>query len=267
MRTVTGLVIALLTATIVALNMGPVDLKKSTVKQVEPQIVEEPLTSSPGVKSFSPGDKLVYIYGVIDEDSAVYATEQLLELGVDSKPITILINSPGGSVIAGASIISAIQAARGPVNTVCVQICASMAAMIHQYGTNRLMLDRSIIMFHPASGGADGEVDKVASRINLYKEVISEMEQNVATRSRMTYSEYKFKSGTELWLTAKSAYSAHVADSIVVIRGASAGKLFPQPRGIFGKVNTPPFTVPTNTINKDLYWISSEAVNLFGRSK
>jgi ATP-dependent Clp protease, protease subunit len=206
----------------------------------------------------------VYIYGVIDENSAPVAAKQILELGKDSRPINILINSPGGSVLDGAAIISAMQAARGPVNTVCVEICASMAAMIHSYGTHRLMIDRSFVMFHPATGGVEGEVDKMYSRLGSLKDYIGDLELNAATRAGMSYQEYKFKSGVEMWLSAKNAIATHYADDIVFVRGEGADKLFVNPEAM-KYINTKlPFQ---NVPNGKFYWISTEAYNmLYGQS-
>ena len=101
----------------------------------------------------------------------MYNCSSILTLGSSPEPMYVFIDSPGGSVLSGAQIISAIQAAKGPVNTLCVGICASMAAMIHQFGTNRLVLDRSFLMFHPASGGAEGEVDKMYSRLTTIRQL------------------------------------------------------------------------------------------------
>lgn len=220
------------------------------------------------VKSYDLNDRVVYILGIIDESNSSSIAAEILRMSNDPKPITIVINSPGGSVLDGAQIISAIEGARGPVNTLCIELCASMAAMIHQYGTNRLMLDRSIIMFHPASGGAQGEVDKMASRINTIKDYIGEMEQNVAKRSKMTYNEYKFKSGTELWLSAKDAYKSNVSDSTVVIRGSQIYKVYRQMPGLFGKTTAPlPFSIQGDqvvSLNGKFYWVSVPAVRMLG---
>lgn len=213
------------------------------------------------------GDRQVFVYGVIDETNSPQIAQQILALGKDPKPMTIVINSPGGSVIDGAEIISAMEAAKGPVNTLCVQICASMAAMIHQYGTNRLMLDRSLVMFHPATGGVQGEVDKMYSRLGALKDFIGEMEQNVARRSKMNYDDYKNKSGIELWLSAKNAAKANVADSVVYVRGSSASKLF-QNLGTMRNNSLSkriPFVLIGNTVTSTdgkFYWVSAEAYRM-----
>jgi ATP-dependent Clp protease protease subunit len=172
--------------------------------------------------------RIVYLFGEINEQSGPEAVHDILKLGDSTKPMYILINSPGGSVLSGASIISAMEAAKGPVVTVCVQLCASMAAMIHQYGTSRTMLNRAFLMFHPATGGVEGEVDKSFSRLGTIKRYIGKMEENAASRSHMDYKEYKYRSGIEMWLDSEDALETKFADKIVYVRGSNTDKLFHQ---------------------------------------
>lgn len=175
-----------------------------------------------------PGNRFVYVTGVIGEANSTEIAKQILLLGRTSEPITLIINSPGGSVLDGAQIISAMEAARGPVNTLCVSLCASMAAMIHQYGTHRLMINRSILMFHPAAGGMEGTLEQQNSRLTLFKSFIGKMEQNVAKRAGVSFAEYKLRSNVELWLDAEDSLAQHYADQIVFVRGADANKIYPN---------------------------------------
>ena len=55
---------------------------------------------------------------------------------------------------------------------------------------------------------------------------IGKMEMNAATRSKISYEEYKRLSGVELWLDAEDAYNSHFADKVVFIRGSDSNKLF-----------------------------------------
>lgn len=191
-------------------------------------------------------NRQVFISGVIDETNSPALTKELLELGKTAEPITIVINSPGGSVFDGAAIISAIEAAKGPVNTLCVQLCASMAAMIHSYGTQRLMLNRSVLMFHPASGGVQGTVDQMHSRLALITSFMTKMEQNVSSRSHTTLEKYKARSRVELWLDAEDSVQQGFADQIVFVRGKDAAKLFQDSGEIRNKQQLPTITPNTN---------------------
>lgn len=132
-----------------------------------------------------------------------------------SKPITILLNSPGGSVIAGARLISAMQASKAKVNTVCLSMCASMAFMIHQYGSERLALDRAILMSHPASVGYSGDVDRIMSFIGTIQRYTNKLEAEVSKRIGISFDEYKKKSSVEYWVDSEDALRDNVVDGLV----------------------------------------------------
>lgn len=265
-------VLSLIVAGLVTLGVTVESIRTPTLPKLAEKTIEA--TTSTTVTNKVPSKELklrelnlssgreVYVMGVIEENASEVA-KRILTLGKSSEPITIIINSPGGSVIDGAEIISAMEAAKGPVNTVCVELCASMAAMIHQYGTNRLMVNRSIIMFHPASGGADGEIDKMYSRLSVLKRYVGKMELNVAKRAHISYDQYKFLSGVELWLDAEDAVSNGFADQIVFVRGSDSSKLYPTlvPEDLKTNTSVPkvspvnPITLPVfSPLNPKLYW-------------
>lgn len=151
--------------------------------------------------------------------SGVQAAMQLTELSNVSKaPIYILIDSPGGSIISGASLISAIQASPAPVYTICFRMCASMAAMIHQYGSRRYVLDRSLIMFHPASAATRGSLEEMHSFVRSILKYVSKIELEVAQRIGWSYKSYKQYTRDELWIDSDEAKLYNVADQIVFIR-------------------------------------------------
>jgi ATP-dependent protease ClpP protease subunit len=125
--------------------------------------------------------------------NAILAADHIHKLNMESttEPIFVVLQSPGGSVFAGNVLVSAIQASQAPVYTICNILCASMAAIIHQYGHKRFQIDRSVLMFHPASGGAQGEVDKMFSRLTAIKRVIDKMNYEIARRANLTTDQFK----------------------------------------------------------------------------
>jgi ATP-dependent Clp protease protease subunit len=134
-----------------------------------------------------------------------------------SEPIYLLIDSPGGSVITGARLISAMQASRSKVVTVCLSLCASMGFMIHQYGTERYALDRAILMSHPATVGYEGDVDRIASFIGTIQRFTNKMEAEIAKRMGLTFEQYKQKIQNEYWVDSEDALADKVIDGLVYI--------------------------------------------------
>lgn len=82
------------------------------------------------------------------------------QLGARSKqPIFILLNSPGGSVSAGSSVIDAIEAVQSKgvvVKCFSGSLAASMAFNIMAYCNERFALARTKLMFHPMSLSVQG---------------------------------------------------------------------------------------------------------------
>src|ERR1043165_8812098 len=77
-------------------------------------------------------ERIVFLGTGIDDAVANLIVAQLLYLNsVDSKqPISLYINSPGGSVYAGLAIYDAMQMISAPVSTVAVGVPASMGRAI-----------------------------------------------------------------------------------------------------------------------------------------
>ena len=132
-----------------------------------------------------------------------------------NNPVYLLIDSPGGSVITGGAIISAMEASPVPVHTVCLQLCASMGAMIHQYGAKRYSVNRSLLMFHDASGGFQGPFQQVMSRMNMINRYVNKMFANVAKRTGQSYKDFMVKIGPEIWIDGEDAVAQHYSDSLV----------------------------------------------------
>lgn len=129
----------------------------------------------------------------------------------------IVIDSPGGSVVDGADLISYMRSSNLQIDTVCVAICASMAAQIHQAGRNRLMAEKSILMFHPASGGTQGTLEQMLNQLTMFKKYVDRLDAEVAARSKISYAEFKSLLANELWLEAADALNMGFADKIAYV--------------------------------------------------
>src|SRR5437870_468666 len=77
-------------------------------------------------------DRIIFLQGVIDDNSANLIVAQMLFLQFDDPKadIHLYINSPGGSVTAGLSVYDTMQYVTCDVATYCIGQAASMGAVL-----------------------------------------------------------------------------------------------------------------------------------------
>lgn len=110
-------------------------------------------------------DRIIFLTGEINDQTANLVIAQLIYLeGKDpDKDITLYINSPGGSVVAGMAIYDTMNYIRCDVCTVCIGMAASMAAILLSSGTKgkRFALSNSEVMIHQPLGGFQGQASDI----------------------------------------------------------------------------------------------------------
>ena len=123
-------------------------------------------------------DRIIFLSGEItDEVSNVVVGELLFLNSQSDDDIYLYINSPGGSVTAGMAVC-----------TICVGMCASMAAFLLSSGTKgkRMCLPNGEVMIHQPLGGAQGQATEIqiaAERIiKLKKKLNMELANNTGQK-------------------------------------------------------------------------------------
>jgi len=110
-------------------------------------------------------ERIIYLAGGIDDESANIAIMELLWLNADKpdEPINLYINSIGGNVYGGLAIKDAMYSLKCKVNTVGVGFCASMGAYLLSSGTGiRKATKNTRIMIHSVSSGIGGTIHDMA---------------------------------------------------------------------------------------------------------
>lgn len=106
-------------------------------------------------------DRIIFLTGPIDEDSAASVCAQLLflESASKTKDIFMYIQSPGGYVHSGLAIYDTMQYVKPDVATVCIGMAASAGSLLLMAGAKgkRIALPNSKIMIHQPSGGFRGQ--------------------------------------------------------------------------------------------------------------
>lgn len=167
------------------------------------------------------GTRILYLNGGITEDMAFLFNLNMLQLeSEDSREdITVYINSPGGSVSAGLSMIDTMDIVSCDVKTVCIGIAASMAAWILMCGTKgkRFALPHSNMMLHQPLGGMGGIIQ--ASDIKLMSDEMmrtkAELFAMVTERTGQPLKEVERDCDRDFYLSAPRAIEYGLIDGIL----------------------------------------------------
>ncbi|KAI8655189.1 ATP-dependent Clp protease proteolytic subunit [Fusarium keratoplasticum] len=126
-------------------------------------------------------ERIICLNGEINDYMSASIVSQLLWLESDTpdKPITMYINSPGGSVTSGMAIYDTMSYIKSPVSTVCVGGAASMAAILLAGGEagKRFSLPHSSIMIHQPLGGTRGQASDILIYANQIQKIREQSNQ------------------------------------------------------------------------------------------
>jgi ATP-dependent Clp endopeptidase proteolytic subunit ClpP len=137
---------------------------------------------------------------------------ELLQLdSLGKKRIQVWINSPGGSVSDGYAIYNAILKSNTPVDTYCVGMAASIAAVIFQAGRKRIMADYGILMYHNPfiAGGSITPSEK--KMLDVMRESIITM---ICTRCGMDEKEMGYIMDRTTFIDAPESKEKNLCDEI-----------------------------------------------------
>lgn len=129
-------------------------------------------------------------------------------------PITVRINSPGGSVFDGLAMYNAIRNHKGGTTVVVDALAASAASYVAMAGQSVVMAERSMLMIHNGWGlFAGNQFDLTDSRA-LLRKIDSEMAAIYAGKTGKPADAIAAMMKAETWMTAAEAVESGFADSV-----------------------------------------------------
>ena len=133
--------------------------------------------------------------------------------------IEITINSPGGDTIAGFALIDFITDLRSKghaVTTSALGMAASMAGVILQAGTNRVMGKNAFLLLHEGSMGASGDFGSVEDRVKFMKLLHEHILDLFADRATVTKAFIRKNwLRTDWWIGADTALKHGFIDKVL----------------------------------------------------
>lgn len=163
-------------------------------------------------------ERIIFVTGEIEDHMANLIVAQLLFLEAEDpkKDIFLYINSPGGSVTAGLSIIDTMHHIKPDVATVCVGLAASMGSLILSQGQKgkRAILPNAEVMIHQPSGGAYGQasdIDITAKHILKTRDRLNKM---LAKATGQKLQQIEKDVDRDLFMDADEAKAYGIVDTI-----------------------------------------------------
>lgn len=199
------------------------DKFKSSVKNamISPNIIEERTGNPLQIDVFSKlyTNRILFLGTEIDSDVANIINSQLLHLQMEDKhkPITIYINTPGGSVYDGLSIYDTMNSIECPVYTTCVGLAASMGSVLLAAGEkgHRMALPHSRVMLHQPLSGVRGSAADIAIVNEEIQKLKKELFEILSDCSNKSYAEIEKLADRDCWLTSMEAKQLGLIDEII----------------------------------------------------
>jgi ATP-dependent Clp protease protease subunit len=164
-------------------------------------------------------DRIIFLQGKIDDDSANLIVAQMLFLQFDDPKadIHLYINSPGGSVTAGLSIYDTMHYVTCDVATYCIGMCASMASLLLAAGTRgkRNVLPHAEVMIHQVLGGVGGPVTDIEIRTKHMLRTKKTMNQLLARLTGQPLERVERDTDRDNYLSAREALEYGLVDSVL----------------------------------------------------
>lgn len=172
-------------------------------------------------------DRIIFLGSPIDDDVANAIVAQLIFLQSEDKdkPISLYINSPGGSVTAGLAIYDTMQQLSCEVGTYCIGQAASMAAVLLAAGSpgKRNALKHARIMIHQPWGGAQGQASDISIQAQEILRLRDSLNGILAAHTKKEIQVIAKDTDRDFFMSSDQAKEYGIIDN-VPSRGPRAGK-------------------------------------------
>lgn len=162
--------------------------------------------------------RTVHLGGPVSDSSVRTLVENFRVLGeIDAeKPITIIINSPGGSVFAGFNLYNAMMSAPTPFTTICDGMAASMAAVILAVGDHRIANDGCVFLIHEMGGGGPGgQTTDMLKTADWFMTIENVLTQILSENSGLSWADVRRVWEYETFFNADETLALGFVDEVV----------------------------------------------------
>ena len=166
-------------------------------------------------------DRIVLLCGEIDDNTSNIIIGELLYLdSLNHNDISLYINSPGGSVTAGMAIYDTMNFIKSDVSTICIGMCASMAAFLLSSGEKgkRYALSNSEVMIHQPLGGANGQATDIQIAAEHILKVKEKLNKILASNTNKDIKIIEKDTDRDNYMSSIDALNYGIIDNTLAIK-------------------------------------------------
>jgi ATP-dependent Clp protease protease subunit len=201
-----------------SLNMH--HFNKNIENSLTPYILEERQLNVTVMDVFSRlmMERIIWVAGVVNDQMSTIVQAQLMFLdSIDYNDITMHIDSPGGSVKSGLSMVDVMDYIKSDIRTINTGMAASMGSVLLGAGTKgkRGSLRFSRTMLHQSSGGFSGNIQDAEIDMIEWKKLNTILFDLLGDYCGKTGEQVKQDATRDLWLSSEDALNYGIIDEIV----------------------------------------------------
>jgi ATP-dependent Clp protease protease subunit len=164
-------------------------------------------------------DRLLWVAGPVNDNMSTVVQAQLMFLDTtSSEDITMHIDSPGGSVKSGLSMVDVMDYINADIRTINTGMAASMGSVLLGAGTKgkRASLRHSQTMLHQSSGGFSGNIQDAEIDMKNWLKLNDTLFALLGEYCDKKPEQVKKDASRDLWLDSKEALEYGIIDDIIL---------------------------------------------------
>ena len=172
-------------------------------------------------------DRIIWMAGPVNDRMSTVVQAQLMFLdNLEVKDITLHVDSPGGSVKSGLSIVDVMDYITSDLVTINTGMAASMGSVLLGAGTKgkRHTLAHSRVMLHQVSTGASGNLQDIRVSIAEGEKYNTELFRLLGKYTDKKPEQVLADTNRDMWLNAEEALAYGIVDSIITTKPTKNGK-------------------------------------------
>ncbi len=187
---------------------------------LNPTIIEERKLNVAQMDVFSRlmMDRILWLNTEVDADVMNILNSQMLYLdSISDDDISLYINSPGGSVVAGLSTYDIMNYINSDVATYCMGMSASMGAVLLSSGAKgkRYSLPHGEILIHQPLGGAQGQASDILIAAEQIRKCKDTLYGILSQNTGKSVEEITKDADRDFWMTPDEAKEYGIIDEII----------------------------------------------------